>query len=244
MLLALGAAAGCAPSLSNIERGQAVVTKQSEYDAFFEAVLSLRKDADRAEAERKESRADLARALGIEANADAALTCEAATKKAKKLSELGTTLHLEIVPEAHLAVMKRGRGADADPAALVEAVEKSVKAQVTFTRRMAELLAAAHKLDEQRKDLAAQPTGQKGDVARELDGARNVIAHASDKAMMQAGLASSLVVGLALALETSGDAPRRPAVRPGGGGGGRPGGGAPPPAGPAPKPKPNEDFDP
>ena len=246
----LSSFAGCGPTLSQIEQGKAITTKEAALDDFLKSVVALRTEIDRAEGDRKASRAELVKALGLAETADAAAALEAAAKKAKTLDEAGTALHLELTPEAKLLVLAQKRGKTSeDPEALAKAVEQSVKSSLELSRRMSELEQRARFLDTKRSELGATPAAKSGDASRELKGAQVVLADLRSRAANEAGLASSFVVGLAMALETgaadaalakfTGKAAR---PRPGGGGGG--GGGAPAGGSPAPKPKPSDDFEP
>ncbi|WP_170319442.1 hypothetical protein [Polyangium spumosum] len=244
----LSTLAGCGPSLSQIEQGKAITTKEPTLDEFLKSVVALRGEVDRAEGDRKAARAELVKALGLAETADASEALEAATKKAKALDEAGTALHLELTPDAKLLVLvqKRGKKTE-DPEALAKAVEASVKASLDVARRMGELEQRARFLDTKRTELSTTPAAKSGDAARELEGARIVLADLRARATSEAGLASSFVVGLAMALET-GAAETALAkftgksTRPRYGGGG--GGAAPAGGSPAPKPKPSDDFEP
>ncbi|UQA62350.1 hypothetical protein [Polyangium aurulentum] len=246
----LALASGCAPSLSQIERGQTPATKEAAYDDFFKAVIDLRTEVDRAEADRKAARVELAKALGLAEDADAMRALEAAGERAKKLQGAGTALHLELTPEARLLATRKGRpGAEGEAEALVKAVEQSVKSSLDLTRRMRGIEVRARDLEKVRTELASKPPAQKSDIGRELDGAKNVLVDVSEKAASQGGLASSFVVGLALALETgaadSAIAKLVPGkARPAGGGGGRPAAAPAPGNAPPPPSKPSEDFEP
>ncbi|MDC3953802.1 hypothetical protein [Polyangium jinanense] len=239
----------CGPSLSQIEQGKAITTKEAALDDFFKSVVALRGEVDRAEGDRKAARVELVKALGLAETAEASEALEAAAKKAKTLDEAGTALHLELTPDAKLIVLvqKRGKTSE-DPEALAKAVEQSVKASLDVARRMGELEQRARFLDTKRTELSTTPAAKSGDAPRELEGARIVLADLRGRATTEAGLASSFVVGLAMALETGGaDAAlakftgKNPRPRPGGGGGG---GAAPAGGSPAPKPKPSDDFEP
>jgi hypothetical protein len=245
----LALASGCAPSLSQIERGQIPATKEAAYDDFFKAVIALQSEADRAEADRKGARGEFAKALGLAEDADATRALEAANERAKKLRGAGTALHLELTPEARLLATRRGKpSAEGEAEALVKAVEQSVKSSLDLMRRMGGVEVRARDLEKQRAELATKPPAQKSEIGRELDGAKNVLVTVSEKAASQGGLASSFVVGLALALETGAADSALAKLVPGkarpAGGGGRPAaapaqGAAPPPAS-----KPSEDFEP
>jgi hypothetical protein len=250
LALAMTLASGCAPSLSQIEQGKTPATKEAAYDDFFKAVIELRGEVDRAEADRKAARGELTKALGLAPDADATRALEAASEQAKKLQGTGTALHLEIAPQARLFATRRGKpGAEGDAEALVKAVEQSVKSSIELARRMGDIEARARELDKQRADLASKPAAQKGDIGRELDGAKNVLATVSEKAASQGGLASSFVIGLALALETGAADAALAKLVPGkarpAGGGGRPAAGPAQGGAQQPPPKPpSEDFEP
>jgi len=239
-------APACGPKVSQIESGKAVTTNEAPFDDFFKAVVALREDSLRAEGERKTIHADLAKALGVAADADMGSVIEAAAQKAKKLDGEGTSLHLELAPEPKLCVLagKRPKNGE-DPEPIAKAVEASVKASLALAKRMSEVAAKSKELDKQRLDLAGKPAAKKGDIEGELEGAKKVLAETRERATNEAGLSSSFIVSVALALET-GAADTALArftgktARPGRAGGG--GGAAQ--GGPAPKPKPSDDFEP
>jgi len=237
--------AGCGSTMSQIEQGKAITTKEATLDEFFKSVVELRGEIERAEDDRRSARADVVKALGLAESTQAEIALEAATQKAKKFDDDGTSLHLELTPAPKLCVLRKKRGKPAeDPAELAKAVEKSVKASIELAKRMGEIDQRARNLEAKRADLATKPAGKQGDAPRELEGAKVVLADVRARATNQAGLASSFVVGLAMAFETGAadTALARFNAKPRTWGGGRPGGG-PAQGGPA-KPKPSDDFEP
>lgn len=236
----------CGPSLSQIETGKIVKTNEAAFDDFFKAVLALSDDSKRAEAERKAIYADLAKALGLTADADEQAILTSAKETAKKLDAEGTSLHLELAPEAKLCVLATKRGkASIDTEALGKAIDAATKSALALAKRMDDITIRTKELDKQRLDLATKPNAKKGDTESELEGAGKVLVETRERATQEEGLVASFLVSLTSALETgavdtalarfTGKSPK-PA-------GGRPGGGAGQGTA-APKPKPSDDFEP
>jgi len=249
--LALGAlvalAGACGPTMSQIETGKVVTTNDAAFDDFFKAVVALREDSLAAEKERKAAYAELAKALGLTADADVVSLLDTAAQTAKKLDGEGVSMHLELTPEPKLCVLasKRPKGGS-DPEALSKAVETAVKTSLGLAKRMGDVAVRSKELEKQRLDLAGKPAAKKGSIEDELTGAQKVLAETRERATNEGGLASSFIVSLALALETGAadTALARFTGKTGKPmGGGRPGAGAGQ-GSPTPKPKPSDDFEP
>jgi hypothetical protein len=251
-LLALGLAAllgACVPSVARVEKGEVVETGETDYDAFFQDVHDVSKQAENGESDLRDTKARLTEALGA---ADEAALVEAASKRAETLKGEGVLLHLALTPEPKLVVT----GGAEKPAAL-RAVERAAKEALLLVKSAEELASRTAALEATRRELSGRASSAfgkdakmaSGDVLRELTAAANVLEKAASSGERVAGASAKLALDLARALETGAAVaearPPEQAKKPRWSGGGRApaGGGAAKPAAPK-KPKPADDFEP
>ncbi|MCC6556304.1 MAG: hypothetical protein IT372_25365 [Polyangiaceae bacterium] len=258
-------ASGCATtrvSRSQIEQGQAITTGKEPFDAFFQAVRTVREEALKAEDDAAGARAGATRMLGLSSTASAGEAIAAARARAAKLREAGVTLHLDLTPEPRLVSASGKVKIDASVRTVLDALEESAKGSLAVSRKLDELAARASELQKQRRALEAESPSaftdakRRDEVKREIAAAERVLAEAADQSSKQAALASKFALDLAQAVETgagAGDA-RRPASSRPAAAKPAPGGRKPPPSGarpaappPPPRPKPSgggDDFEP
>jgi DNA repair exonuclease SbcCD ATPase subunit len=247
---------------AHVQQGEAVSTGNAAYDKFFQQVIDARAEAKRAEKDAEEARAELAKALELDAStATLDEILEKMSERAKKLRDKGVLLHLKLTPEAELvSVVKKPM--DPSGEGVLKAVEASAKKSLDLIKRMDKLTSRAAALEKQRGELVTRAPGELGpgsnDVVRELEASEAVLDDVASLGSAQAGVTSKFILALAAAVETGGAAGRGPsavakAPGKGGGGGGKPQGKAPggssgptsPASVPAKKPKPkSDDFEP
>lgn len=256
---------GCMPAQpARVQQGEAVSTGNDAYDKFFQQVIDARAEAKRAEKDAEEARAELAKALELDAStATLEEILERMSERAKKLRDKGVLLHLKLTPEAELvSVVKKPM--DSSGEGMVKAIEAAAKKSLDLIKRMDKLASRAAALEKQRGELVNKAPGELGpgsnDVVRELEASEAVLDDVASQGSAQAGVTSKFILGLAAAVETGGAAGAgrgssavAKAPGKGGGGGGKPQGKAPgassgptsPPSVPAKKPKPkSDDFEP
>jgi hypothetical protein len=171
----------------------------------------------------------LLRALGLEAAAKRTLAIDESGARAKKLSDKGVFLHLELTPEAHMLTARGKVDLGPENEGLLRSMEEAARTGLEMRKRFATLAARAAELEKKRVDLRAQapadfrdgPQDKRDRIILELDGATAVLAEALDKSTNAAGSAARFAVELAQALETGAEeaaaraakgAPRRPAI--------------------------------
>lgn len=215
--LALALAAplgGCVGATTQVQQGVAPTTGNADYDAFFEEVVDASAAASKAADEEVAARAELAKALGLDATADLEATVTAAEERAKKLKDSGIQLHLQLTPEPRLVRVEGTIPLDGDGKAVLKAVESSAKSSLELSRRLGALPEKLDALEKRRAELKAQadvtfktekPTKRR-DIQRELEAAAEVISNASETSVKFAGLSSKFVLDLARAVETGGSA--------------------------------------
>jgi hypothetical protein len=227
--LALAVTAGCAAPVALVTRGEVVSTGNPTYDDFFAAVRQIHTEAVAAASDEQSAHVALIRALGLEPTAKRTLAIDESGLRAKKLSDKGVFLHLELTPEAHMLTARGKVDLGPESEALLRAMEDAARTGLEMRKRFATLVARATDLEKKRIDLRAQapadfrdgPQDKRDRVILELDGATAVLAEALDKSSLAAGSAARFAVELAQTLETGAEeaaakaakgAPRRPAI--------------------------------
>jgi hypothetical protein len=231
-------ASACGKHAAVITQGKVPTTGVARYDDFFGAVHQLQEEAGKGDQDEKDARGSLVRAMGLE-DPDVPTSVSEAQTRAKKMKEVGVLLHLDLVPEPKLVIVRGSASLDASQEATLKAVETSVKAELALETKLSELARRAADLDKQRTELRAQapdafrtePQAKRDDVINELEASTSVIATAGDLAAKHAGRASKFVLELAHAVETGAGTEAPPAPPPTAvAKGGRPPGGKRPPA--------------
>ncbi|MEO5726114.1 MAG: hypothetical protein ABI134_29865 [Byssovorax sp.] len=210
--------AGCAKPSPRVARGQAVATGQATYDDFFQAVLTLRAEGQKAREDAAEARAALIAMLGLEAKASVTLAVSEAELRAKKLREAGVVFHVDLVPDARVVAAKAKGVVNLEADDLAKAAEASTKSAITLSQRLGAVSARAAELEKIRTDLRAQapatfrsePQARRDEITLELDASAAVLTEASDSGERWGGVAAKFALDLARALETSGGADASP----------------------------------
>ena len=207
--------AGCAKPSPRVARGQTVATGQATYDDFFQAVLTLRAEGQKAREDAAEARAALIAMLGLETKASVTLAVSEAELRAKKLREAGVVFHVDLVPDARVVAAKAKGVVNLEADDLAKAAEASTKSAITLSQRLGAVSARAAELEKIRTDLRAQapatfrsePQARRDEITLELDASAAVLTEASDSGERWGGVAAKFALDLARALETSsGDA--------------------------------------
>lgn len=207
---AIALSLGCAAPAPLIVRGEALTTGNTTYDDFFVAVRQARSEAIAAATDEEASHAGLMKALGLEAAAKRAAAVDASAQRAKKLSESGVLVHLEIAPEARILTARAKAELGADGEAMLRAVEEAARSSQEMRKRFAAVAARAAELQKRRVELLAKamadfrehPPAKREQVVLELDATKAVLDDAVDKANLAAGAAARFVLDLAAAVET------------------------------------------
>ncbi len=210
--------AGCAKPSPRVARGQTVATGQATYDDFFQAVLTLRAEGQKAREDAAEVRAALIAMLGLETKASVTLAVSEAELRAKKLREAGVVFHVDLVPDARVVAAKAKGVVNLEADDLAKAAEASTKSAITLSQRLGAVSARAAELEKIRTDLRAQapatfrsePQARRDEITLELDASAAVLTEASDSGERWAGVAAKFALDLARALETSGGADASP----------------------------------
>lgn len=205
---------GCAKPSPRVARGQTVATGQATYDDFFQAVLTLRAEGQKARDDAAEARAALIAMLGLETKASVTLAVSEAELRAKKLREAGVVFHVDLVPDARVVAAKAKGVVNLEADDLARAAEASTKSAITLSQRLGAVSARAAELERIRTDLRAQapatfrsePQARRDEITLELDASAAVLTEASDSGERWGGVAAKFALDLARALETSGAA--------------------------------------
>jgi hypothetical protein len=210
--------AGCAKPSPRVARGQTIATGQATYDDFFQAVLTLRAEGQKARDDAAEARAALIAMLGLETKASVTLAVSEAELRAKKLREAGVVFHVDLVPDARVVAAKAKGVVNLEADDLAKAAEASTKSAITLSQRLGAVSARAAELEKIRTDLRAQasatfrgePQARRDEITLELDASAAVLTEASDSGERWGGVAAKFALDLARALETSGGADASP----------------------------------
>ncbi|MFT3766721.1 MAG: hypothetical protein QM820_14585 [Minicystis sp.] len=216
--IALTLAAGCAAPVPYVVRGEALTTGNTTYDDFFVAVRQVRSEALAAATDEDAAHAGLVKALGLEATTRRALAVDESALRAKRLSEKGVLLHLELTPDAHLLTARGKVDIGPDGEALLRSMEEAARAGLEMRKRFAAVAARAAELEKRRVDLRAKapadfrdgPQAKRDELVTELDAAQGVLADALEKANRAAGASARFAVELAQAVETGAEEAARP----------------------------------
>lgn len=257
----------CMQSTTHVERGELYTTGDASYDEFFKQVQELRTEAVQAEADKAAARGKLSRVLGLDDKSDEDATLEATHARAKMLLGHGVRMHLTLTPEPKLIAVKGAIPLDGEGEALVKAVEEAATEALKLSRRLGAWPSRVTELEKKQAELRArfdevfkkEKPVKKGEISKELDAAKDVIADSGEAGERYSGLASKFVIDLAAAVETGGaaavaergaasasaSAKAPPRFKGGPPKGWKPpaGAGTPPPP-PRPKPAGGDDFDP
>jgi len=247
--LALGAAA-CSTSMTRVEHGDSITTGESDYDAFFQSIHDVGKQAKNGASDVKDMKERLASALGADPlERDAGV--RAAKARAKKLEDQRVLLHLDLTPGAKLVSAPGDTPIDAADAKALAAIEQAAKEALSLATTFGQLSGEIASLGKQRDDLAGRAAQvfasdhpmSANEVTRELAAAEKAVAEALAASDAQGGASAMLAIELARAVETGGAAappkavePPKKAAKPASRGAGGP-------AKPK-KPKASDDFDP
>jgi hypothetical protein len=191
-IAAATAGAACMPAQpARIQQGEAISTGNAAYDKFLQQVLDTRADAARAEKEAEEARAELAKALELDAKtATLDEILERMSERAKKLRDKGVLLHLKLTPDAELVSIVK-RPMDPWGEDMLKAVEASAKKWLALIKRMDKLSSRAAALEKQRSDLVKRAPGELGpgsdDIMRELEASEAVLDDVASQGSEQAG---------------------------------------------------------
>jgi hypothetical protein len=214
---------GCAKPSPRVARGQTVATGQATYDDFFQAVLTLRAEGQKARDDAAEARAALIAMLGLEAKASVTLAVSEAELRARKLRDAGVVFHVDLVPDARVVAAKARGVVNLEADDLAKAAEASTKSAITLSQRLGAVSARAAELEKIRTDLRAQapstfrgePQARRDEITLELDASAAVLTEASDAGERWGGVAAKFALDLARALETSSGAAGSPDASPG-----------------------------
>lgn len=228
LVVALGAAptlAACSTAMplsqTSVYKGEAYASGNADYDDFFEAVASIKRDSadlEAAEKEAKDARKALADALGIE-KVDTQKIAAKVRSRAKKLAADGVLLRLDLEgidedgkrsKKVSAKLDTGGAHVEGDARELVDELDKAVGAQSAFLSRYGKLPAQAKKLAEQQAELtprvATDFTGVKdrARVAAELLAAKTVLDEARERTEKAITVATALLVDVRAALASAG----------------------------------------
>jgi hypothetical protein len=191
-----------------IEKGERVETGDGRFDAYFEKVAELRKEADGLGDALGPVRAPLVSELGLARDvADADLFAEMRSR-ATKFRDYGVTLSLRLTPTPKLEPDRGSLGTDARQERLLAAIEEAANRGMTSFKKQAELRALAGRLDVERSEIAERIAKLRGDGANidlietEIVGAGRVLTGAQSRLDAHARLIAHFLLALAEAIDT------------------------------------------
>lgn len=194
---------------THIEQGQAYVTGNGDYDAFFKEVVDASEESKKVAGDDGGTKAALAEALGLAPDAGGDEVSAALSERAKKLQASGVVLHLELMPEVRL--VRAGEGeVDESTQKVLTLLEQRVKASVEAAQRVGALPDKLARLERKRTELrggtaqafAVTKSETRSEIERELDAAKDIIARSATDGAKVAGDAARVALELARAVET------------------------------------------